>query len=75
MEQELQTGRLKEIRLGDWDVRHEFALVWLKTKHFFYYYQELAEHLKNSMYVTKRTMTEQNIKEMKDTFKKKVTEV
>lgn len=75
VEQELQTGRLKEIRLGDWDVRHEFALVWLKTKHFFYYYQELAEHLKNSMSVTKRTMTEQNIKEMKDTFKKKVTEV
>ena len=49
VKQELKEGSLKEIPLRDFDVCHEFALVWLKTKHFYDYYQKLAEELKTSM--------------------------
>lgn len=45
VKQELEEGSLKEIGLRDFDVCHEFALVWLKTKQFSSYYEKLAEEL------------------------------
>lgn len=49
VKQELEEGSLREIVISDFHVCHEFALVWLKTKLFFDYYQNLAEELKSSM--------------------------
>ncbi len=43
--QEIEEGSLKEIRLRDFDICHEFAFVWMRTKYFSSYYRELAEDL------------------------------
>lgn len=43
--QEIEEGDLKEIRLQDFDICHEFAFVWMRTKYFSSYYRELAEAL------------------------------
>lgn len=46
--QEIKEGSLQEILLEDFDICHEFALVWLKTKQYFPYYRKLAEDLWDS---------------------------
>lgn len=59
--EEIENGILEEIPIEDFDICHDFAMIWLKTRHFFYHFKDIAYRLMSDNVPKKEVVTDSEL--------------